>query len=149
MIKEFGSIEKKKATPAPVATDGGVQKAPEEPKETSPNFEHVKQEARKEYFMKRLRNNIEKLTRLTQEWKIIRKRREYEDEDASLPIIDQSGYGFDAPQNLDPKFDIKIGRNIVKKISLSELKSFNDNSHQSLSPPRKNGSLMDVYKFNS
>jgi len=31
--------------------------------------------------VKRLRNNIDKLTRLTQEWKIIRKRREYEDDD--------------------------------------------------------------------
>jgi hypothetical protein len=100
--------------------------------------------------MKRLRNNIDKLTRLTQERKTIRKRREYEDNDehSSLPMIDQNGYAFEAPDDLDPKSDMKVGRNIAKKISLSELKSFNENTHQSLSPPRKNNSLMDVYKFN-
>ena len=81
--------------------------------------------------MKRLRNNIDKLTRLTQEWKMIRRRREYEDyDDTPMPLIEQnSTYAFEAPQDLDPKFDLKIGRNIVKKISLSELKSYNENTH--------------------
>lgn len=99
--------------------------------------------------MKRLRNNIEKLTRLTQEWKMIKKRREYEDMDeATLPLIEPNSYALEVAQNMDPKFDARIGRNMVKKISLSELKSFNDNTHATLSPPRKNNSLMDVYKFN-
>lgn len=62
---------------------------------------------------------------------MIRKRREYDDTDepSSLPVIDQNGYAFEAPDNLDPKFDMRIGKNIVKKISLSELKSFNENTH--------------------
>jgi len=49
--------------------------------------------------MKRLRNNIDKLTRLTQEWKMIRKRREYEDyDDTPGQNMDQnSSYAFEAP----------------------------------------------------
>lgn len=126
MLKEFGSIDKKKTTAAASAAPGFGQeavapKATDDNKDASasPNFELVKQEARKEYFMKRLRNNIEKLTKLTQEWKQIRKRREYEDnDDTMLPMIEQNAYAFEAPQNLDAKFDMKLGRNIVKKISL-------------------------------
>ena len=133
MLKEFGSLGEKKKTAAPVAVLPGQEAPkPDDSRDSgSPNFEQVKQEARKEYFMKRLRNNIDKLTRLTQEWKMIRKRREYDDTDepSSLPVIDQNGYAFEAPDNLDPKFDMRIGKNIVKKISLSELKSFNENTH--------------------
>lgn len=56
LIKEFGQLDKKKtAVTATKSTE--ITK-----RDTSPNLELAKIEARKEYFMKRLRMNIEKMT---------------------------------------------------------------------------------------